>query len=172
MREHCRYKGGAALLALLFLTCAANARAKTACELLTKSAVEATLGVPVLSINAKGNGGCAADLAGSGIGSEQHVLLAFLPGMSGLRLPSRESWRDMNYGVARSKNMSAREVPGLGEAAVWMFGNTETGPTGQLNVFKQNVLAFSLTISGVPNEEDALKKASSLVASALANAEP
>ncbi len=155
-------------LALFFVSAASNVYGKTACELLTKPAVEAALGVPISNMSAKGNGACAADA--SGPGAEKHILLVYLPSVPGLRLPSPETWRSANYAVALSKNMSARDVPGVGEAAIWMFGNTPTGPTGQLNVFQSDILTFSLNISGVSNEEDGLRSALMLANFALATA--
>jgi hypothetical protein len=62
---------------------------------------------------------------------------------------------------------TVKDVPGIGDTALWVFRATGPVVSGQLNVFQQGSVYLIVTVGGIPDETAALNKAKTLAQAAL-----
>lgn len=156
-----------ALFALLALPFSVGAR--DACSLLTARDAEAALGEPLAppqsQIVSPGGGAMAAVStcrfrpAKPAIGKSISLMA---------RISSTPNPAAADSVRASLKSMGdPKDVPGIGDKAIWLFHKTGRLTSGQLNVFSKGTIYLIFTVDGLPDESAALEKASSLARTVL-----
>lgn len=163
----------AVVLGLLGLPGSARAAsaAKEACALLTRPDAEAALGEPVAEaqgqIVSKGGGNSAAvstcQFRAAAAGSTKSVSL-----MARYSKTSSDRTMASVRKTLRKARVSVREIPGVGDRALWGFMKPGRTTSGQLNVVRNGTAYLMVTINGAGSERAALDKAKTVALQALA----